>query len=152
QWRIGPRLASGGGGPPRVGRTRAVALLLHRAGQGVRRRPDPGPTRKDIRRQPAATRRADFPQERVQALKSAAWRSRPDRLLTRHRLRPRARLRSDLRGLCRRAARRIRAVPHPRERIWIAEQGSRLIGCVAIVAADPQTAQLRLYLVDPAAR
>jgi ribosomal protein S18 acetylase RimI-like enzyme len=40
----------------------------------------------------------------------------------------------------------------PRGRIWVAEQGSRLVACVAIVAAAPQTAQLRWFLVDPAAR
>ncbi len=48
----------------------------------------------------------------------------------------------------------------PRERIWLAEQGGRLVGCVAIVAAEEEgvaaehggVAQLRWYLVDPAAR
>jgi ribosomal protein S18 acetylase RimI-like enzyme len=39
-----------------------------------------------------------------------------------------------------------------RERLWVAEQGARLVGCVAIVAAAPQTAQLRWFLVEPAAR
>jgi N-acetylglutamate synthase-like GNAT family acetyltransferase len=39
-----------------------------------------------------------------------------------------------------------------RERLWIAEQGGRLAGCVAIVAASEHTAQLRWYLVEPAAR
>jgi GNAT superfamily N-acetyltransferase len=39
-----------------------------------------------------------------------------------------------------------------RERLWLAEQEGRLVGCIAIVAADPQTAQLRWFLVDPAAR
>lgn len=39
-----------------------------------------------------------------------------------------------------------------RERLWLAERGDRLVGCVAMVAAAPQTAQLRWYLVDPSAR
>jgi GNAT superfamily N-acetyltransferase len=41
---------------------------------------------------------------------------------------------------------------NPRERLWIAERGGRMVGCVAIVAAGPGTAQLRWFLVDPAAR
>src|SRR5438874_12089374 len=40
----------------------------------------------------------------------------------------------------------------PRERLWLAERGGTLVGCVAIVAASPETAQLRWFLVDPAAR
>ncbi len=40
----------------------------------------------------------------------------------------------------------------PRQRIWIAEQAGRMIGCIAIVEADPETAQLRWFLVDPSAR
>jgi GNAT superfamily N-acetyltransferase len=44
----------------------------------------------------------------------------------------------------------LRADPH--ERLWIAEDGERIVGCVAIVAAGPQTAQLRWFLVDPASR
>jgi ribosomal protein S18 acetylase RimI-like enzyme len=40
----------------------------------------------------------------------------------------------------------------PRERLWLAEQDGRLVGCVAVVAAGPDTAQLRWFLVDPAAR
>ncbi|MCI0465385.1 MAG: GNAT family N-acetyltransferase [Gemmataceae bacterium] len=39
-----------------------------------------------------------------------------------------------------------------RERLWIAERGGRIVGCVAIVAAAPQTAQLRWFLVEPSAR
>ncbi len=39
-----------------------------------------------------------------------------------------------------------------RERLWIAERDGRIVGCVAIAAAAPQTAQLRWFLVDPSAR
>jgi GNAT superfamily N-acetyltransferase len=39
-----------------------------------------------------------------------------------------------------------------RERLWIAERDGRIIGCVAIVAASPNTAQLRWFLVDPSSR
>ncbi len=39
-----------------------------------------------------------------------------------------------------------------RECLWIAERGGRIVGCVAIVAAAPDTAQLRWYLVTPDAR
>jgi ribosomal protein S18 acetylase RimI-like enzyme len=39
-----------------------------------------------------------------------------------------------------------------RERLWIAERDGRIVGCVAIVAAAPQTAQLRWFLVEPSAR
>lgn len=50
----------------------------------------------------------------------------------------------------------------PRERLWIAERvgqdskpaerDGRIVGCVAIVAASPEVAQVRWFLVDPAAR
>jgi GNAT superfamily N-acetyltransferase len=40
----------------------------------------------------------------------------------------------------------------PRERLWIAEREGAIVGCVAIVAASPRAAQLRWFLVDPAAR
>jgi ribosomal protein S18 acetylase RimI-like enzyme len=40
----------------------------------------------------------------------------------------------------------------PRERLWVAEREGRIVGCVAIVAVSPQTAQLRWFLVDPSAR
>ena len=45
------------------------------------------------------------------------------------------------------------AGPDPaREGAWIAELGGRRVGCVFCVAADERTAQLRLLLVDQAAR
>jgi GNAT superfamily N-acetyltransferase len=40
----------------------------------------------------------------------------------------------------------------PRERIWVEERDGRVAGCVAIVAADARTAQLRWFLVDPSTR
>lgn len=40
----------------------------------------------------------------------------------------------------------------PRERLWIAERQGQLGGCVAIVEAGDNVAQLRWYLVDPAVR
>jgi GNAT superfamily N-acetyltransferase len=39
-----------------------------------------------------------------------------------------------------------------REAAWIAELDGRRVGCVFCVAADEQTAQLRILLVDPGAR
>jgi GNAT superfamily N-acetyltransferase len=39
-----------------------------------------------------------------------------------------------------------------KERLWIAEKEARLVGCIAIVAASAEVAQLRWFLVDPAAR
>lgn len=42
--------------------------------------------------------------------------------------------------------------PSPRQRIWIADQGGRVIGSIAIVAATEESAQLRWFLVDPSAR
>lgn len=39
-----------------------------------------------------------------------------------------------------------------REAAWIAEAGGRRAGCVFLVAKDAETAQLRILLVDPAAR
>jgi GNAT superfamily N-acetyltransferase len=39
-----------------------------------------------------------------------------------------------------------------REAAWIAELGGRRVGCVFVVAKDADTAQLRVLLVDPAAR
>lgn len=40
----------------------------------------------------------------------------------------------------------------PRARLWLAERAARLIGCVAVVAVDDATAQLRWFLVAPEAR
>jgi len=39
-----------------------------------------------------------------------------------------------------------------REAAWIAERDGERVGCVFCVAADGQTAQLRILLVDPKAR
>jgi GNAT superfamily N-acetyltransferase len=39
-----------------------------------------------------------------------------------------------------------------RDCLWIAEQNGRILGSVAIVGAAPTVAQLRWFLVDPAAR
>lgn len=38
------------------------------------------------------------------------------------------------------------------ERVWIAEADNDLIGCIAIVRREPTVAQLRWFLVHPAAR
>jgi GNAT superfamily N-acetyltransferase len=45
------------------------------------------------------------------------------------------------------------AAPDPRrEAAWIAELDGQRVGCVFLVAKDAETAQLRILLVDPAAR
>jgi GNAT superfamily N-acetyltransferase len=38
------------------------------------------------------------------------------------------------------------------ERLWIAERDGRIVGSIAIVAATPDAAQLRWFLVDPRER
>jgi GNAT superfamily N-acetyltransferase len=39
-----------------------------------------------------------------------------------------------------------------RQRLWLAERQDRLVGCIAIVAATAEAAQLRWFLVDPTVR
>jgi N-acetylglutamate synthase-like GNAT family acetyltransferase len=39
-----------------------------------------------------------------------------------------------------------------RERLWIAERRGEMVGCIAIVAASEEAAQLRWFLVTPRAR
>ena len=46
----------------------------------------------------------------------------------------------------------VRYGSNGRERIWVVERGAEIIGCVAIVEASPDVAQLRWFVVHPAAR
>jgi N-acetylglutamate synthase-like GNAT family acetyltransferase len=39
-----------------------------------------------------------------------------------------------------------------RDRIWLAEQNARIVGCIAIVGTTQNQAQLRWFLVDPSVR
>ena len=41
---------------------------------------------------------------------------------------------------------------NPRNRLWIAERDGGTVGCIAIVEASAETAQLRWFLVDPGTR
>jgi ribosomal protein S18 acetylase RimI-like enzyme len=39
-----------------------------------------------------------------------------------------------------------------KDRLWIAERGDQIVGCIAIVGKTEKEAQLRWYLVEPSAR
>jgi ribosomal protein S18 acetylase RimI-like enzyme len=42
--------------------------------------------------------------------------------------------------------------PSPRSRIWLAERGGTLVGCISIVEATVEDAQLRWFVVAPSER
>jgi len=39
-----------------------------------------------------------------------------------------------------------------RERLWLVEKGTELLGCLGIVSRGPESAQLRWFLLDPSLR
>lgn len=46
----------------------------------------------------------------------------------------------------------LTASESPRNRLWMAEKASELVGCIAVVEHSPTVARLRWFLVDPTVR